>query len=179
MVRKSISASTRWNVFYRDGFACRYCGAQAGEEGVEIVLDHVLSVADGGDDRIDNLATACKRCNGGKGAKSLRDVPTSEDVVRRVKDRRRRLTTIKRQIKSVIDAQAELRQQIVNLKCEAYGTSSTILQHGEAVRVTGLIQNSDHARSWSGTHRASVNLRNEEKNRSLPLRLCQKGSEAG
>lgn len=29
--RKGLSSSIRWSVFARDGFSCRYCGAQAGE----------------------------------------------------------------------------------------------------------------------------------------------------
>jgi 5-methylcytosine-specific restriction endonuclease McrA len=53
--RKNISASLRWQVFARDGFRCRYCGTQAGEPGVTLHADHVVSVADGGTNAFDNL----------------------------------------------------------------------------------------------------------------------------
>ena len=45
--RQPVSASLRWAVFARDGFACRYCGAQAGQVCVELHADHIVSVADG------------------------------------------------------------------------------------------------------------------------------------
>lgn len=44
--RKSLSDSIRWAVFARDGFCCRYCGKQAGEDGVTLAVDHIVSVAD-------------------------------------------------------------------------------------------------------------------------------------
>lgn len=71
MPRKAISASVRWAVFARDGFRCRYCGCQAGHGGVVLVVDHALSIADGGDNSDENLVSSCERCNIGKGAKSV------------------------------------------------------------------------------------------------------------
>ena len=69
--RSGISSKLRWQVLHRDDFQCRYCGAKPGES--ELHIDHVLSKADGGNDIIDNLVTACVPCNLGKGSDSVRN----------------------------------------------------------------------------------------------------------
>lgn len=148
--RKTISASTRWSVFARDGFSCRYCGANAGEEGVDLVVDHVLSVADGGDDRIDNLATACRRCNGGKGARSLKSAPTAQEVVDRIS---KQTSTLKKQLlamRKLSKAKQEVEQEIVNMKCEAYEVETIRLSHKETLFASNLIQEFgvDKLREW-------------------------------
>ena len=137
--RTPISASIRWSIFYRDGFACRYCGSQAGQDGVELAVDHVVSVADGGDNRIDNLVTACRRCNGGKGARSIREVPTSEEVVRRVQQQRQNLEVLGDEIRGAVGARSELEQQIVNLKCQAYRVKRVTMARGECSTAIRLL----------------------------------------
>lgn len=67
--RDPISTRTRFLVLERDNFRCRYCGASADDEA--LVLDHVVSVADGGSSDMDNLVAACQPCNAGKGRRSL------------------------------------------------------------------------------------------------------------
>lgn len=57
-------SATRRIVFSRDGFACTYCGAAD----VPLQCDHVVPVARGGSDEIDNLTTACAACNASKSA---------------------------------------------------------------------------------------------------------------
>lgn len=69
--RQPISPADRFDVFKRDGFACRYCGAKPPEVSLEI--DHITPVARGGTNDPGNLATACMRCNVGKF-----DVPLDE-----------------------------------------------------------------------------------------------------
>lgn len=69
--RKHISRSARFEVFKRDSFACQYCGASAPT--VLLVIDHIKPVAEGGDNDITNLITACQPCNAGKGARELND----------------------------------------------------------------------------------------------------------
>ncbi|MCC6475010.1 MAG: HNH endonuclease [Burkholderiales bacterium] len=71
--RKSISKRIRFDVFKRDGFACTYCGAHP--PAVVLHVDHVLALAEGGGNEIDNLVTACAPCNLGKGARNLKVVP--------------------------------------------------------------------------------------------------------
>lgn len=69
--RKSIPPSIRFEVFKRDKFTCQYCGRSAPE--VVLHVDHIQPVSKGGDNGITNLVTACKDCNGGKGARELSD----------------------------------------------------------------------------------------------------------
>jgi hypothetical protein len=68
--RKGISKALRFQVFSRDGFACRYCGSSR-HEGAELHVDHVKPVSAGGSNEIANLVTACQPCNIGKGAINL------------------------------------------------------------------------------------------------------------
>jgi hypothetical protein len=58
------SARLRFAVLQRDGFACHYCGRKAPE--VELHVDHVIPVAEGGSSDDDNLVAACTDCNHGK-----------------------------------------------------------------------------------------------------------------
>lgn len=66
------SAKLRFEVFTRDGFRCRYCGAQPP---VQLEIDHVQAVAAGGKDELANYVTACVECNRGKGKKSAAPPP--------------------------------------------------------------------------------------------------------
>lgn len=67
MARRPISLSLRFSVFERDRYTCQYCGRQSPD--VVLHVDHAMPVALGGDNRIDNLLTACSECNIGKGAR--------------------------------------------------------------------------------------------------------------
>jgi hypothetical protein len=46
---------------------CAYCGAPAPAG----TVDHIVASARGGDDTVENLTGACRRCNGGKSARPL------------------------------------------------------------------------------------------------------------
>ena len=139
--RKGISASLRWQVFARDGFACLYCGAQAGQDGVSLAADHVISVADGGDNSIDNLVTACQRCNGGKGAKSLDAAPAPQDrAVDAAIERAARLHAMAEAAKQAVESRRVLEQQVVNIKCDAYRVRSIDIVKGEMSCAINLIR---------------------------------------
>lgn len=69
--RKALSRSTRFEVFKRDGFKCQYCGRSAPD--VVLEVDHIVPVAEGGENDIMNLVTSCRECNSGKGKKLLDD----------------------------------------------------------------------------------------------------------
>lgn len=69
-------ASLRSQVFSRDNYACRYCGAR----GVRLECDHVVPVSRGGGDDLSNLATACRDCNRSKRAKLLEDWMPGIDI---------------------------------------------------------------------------------------------------
>lgn len=59
-----IQKSTRFGVFQRDRFTCRYCGRKPPEATLE--LDHVTPFSKGGSNEADNLVTSCRECNAGK-----------------------------------------------------------------------------------------------------------------
>lgn len=75
MARKALSKKTRFEVFKRDRFTCVYCGATP--PGVLLHVDHVLAVANGGTNAIENLVTSCQPCNLGKSDRLLDVVPAS------------------------------------------------------------------------------------------------------
>lgn len=74
--RSSIPPSVRIKVLIRDGFRCVYCGAT--REQAKIEVDHVIPVASGGTNHIDNLVAACRECNIGKGASDVIDIMESD-----------------------------------------------------------------------------------------------------
>lgn len=73
--RKPLGKKMRFEVFKRDQFTCQYCGATP--PSVVLECDHIVPVAKGGGNEIDNLVTACGPCNRGKAARSLDAVPQS------------------------------------------------------------------------------------------------------
>ena len=52
-------------LFYRDNCQCLYCGNYFSFE--DLSRDHVLPSSRGGEDKWENVVTACKRCNQRKG----------------------------------------------------------------------------------------------------------------
>ena len=69
--RKEISKKTRFEVFKRDSFKCQYCGCDA--PNVILECDHIIPVAEGGENDLLNLVTSCRDCNRGKGKTRLTD----------------------------------------------------------------------------------------------------------
>ena len=62
--RQPIPRKLRHQVFQRDGYRCRECGATNKETKLEI--DHIIPVSKGGTNNINNLQTLCKDCNRAK-----------------------------------------------------------------------------------------------------------------
>jgi hypothetical protein len=63
MALKPYRATSHWKkirlqVLNRDGWTCTYCGASDANE-----VDHVWPKSRGGEDTLDNLVCACRRCN--------------------------------------------------------------------------------------------------------------------
>jgi hypothetical protein len=73
--RKGIGKKDRFEVFKRDNFTCQYCGAHP--PAVVLQVDHIVAVAAGGENDMDNYITACQPCNIGKGAGDLKVAPQS------------------------------------------------------------------------------------------------------
>jgi hypothetical protein len=62
MAEKPYRATAGWKkirvkVLQRDAYTCAYCGDVANE------VDHVYPKSKGGEDTLDNLVAACRRCN--------------------------------------------------------------------------------------------------------------------
>lgn len=57
----------RTAVFARDHYTCRYCGTS----GVKLYCDHIHPYSRGGTTDLDNLVTACFRCNASKKDKTI------------------------------------------------------------------------------------------------------------
>lgn len=64
-----VTDKLRFEVFKRDQFTCQYCNGRGGE----LEVDHIIPVSKGGTNNIDNLVTACKACNRGKGRQRLEE----------------------------------------------------------------------------------------------------------
>ncbi|MSQ13957.1 MAG: HNH endonuclease [Dehalococcoidia bacterium] len=67
----AIASKLRFEVFKRNNFTCRYGGRKTPQ--IVLEVDHVIPVAKGGGDEIENLVTSCYECNRGKGASLLSD----------------------------------------------------------------------------------------------------------
>lgn len=83
--RKGMGRRIRFDVFKRDSFTCQYCGRTPPT--VILHIDHVVAVANGGGEELDNLLTSCRECNLGKGARPLGDRPAprpnAEELLKR------------------------------------------------------------------------------------------------
>jgi len=66
IVRKTqrmIDGALQWRVFKRDGYACRYCG----NDDIQLTVDHVILWEQMGETCMENLVSACKKCNRTRG----------------------------------------------------------------------------------------------------------------
>ena len=61
----------RIKVYERDSYKCRYCQKQLTR--FTATLDHITPVAEGGDNGVENLVTACLGCNSRKHRRPLGD----------------------------------------------------------------------------------------------------------
>jgi 5-methylcytosine-specific restriction endonuclease McrA len=65
LYRNRVPFSKR-NVFIRDGFACAYCGWEAGK----LTIDHIVPKSRGGRTSFENCVSACRPCNTRKGSRT-------------------------------------------------------------------------------------------------------------
>ncbi len=66
IVRKGnrmIAQDVSWQVFRRDGYACRYCG----NDKTPLTVDHLVLWENGGPSIVANLLSSCKKCNKTRG----------------------------------------------------------------------------------------------------------------
>jgi hypothetical protein len=57
--QRNIEQGVSWNVYRRDGYACRYCNNKE----VPLTVDHLVLWEDGGPSTEANLVSACRKCN--------------------------------------------------------------------------------------------------------------------
>ncbi len=79
--RAPMSPGRRFRIWRRDGFCCTYCGASALTDDIVLEVDHIVPVAEGGTDTLENLTTACRPCNWSKGPHRLRAVEGGKRIV--------------------------------------------------------------------------------------------------
>lgn len=60
-----------YEIFKRDGFRCMYCGKTPKEDGVKLVIDHIIPIAKGGKSEPQNMITSCSKCNSYKGIRLI------------------------------------------------------------------------------------------------------------
>ena len=60
--RPAIPKELRWEVWERDNFTCKICGARK-----HLSVDHIIPVSKGGQTIKGNLQTLCRNCNSQKG----------------------------------------------------------------------------------------------------------------
>jgi DnaD/phage-associated family protein len=111
---RNISKSLRFDVFQRDGHTCQYCGRKPPD--VELEIDHLLPVAEGGTDEFDNLVTSCFDCNRGKSAKIIQDHTGGYS-----KDEWRDIIKEKRQ--ETLQARREQLEEVITYWADCRGTS--------------------------------------------------------
>lgn len=87
--RKPLSNKTRFEVFKRDSFTCKFCGGSAPQ--VVLEVDHLQPVAVDGDNDMMNLVTSCRECNNGKGKRLISDDAVVTKQKRQLDERQAKL----------------------------------------------------------------------------------------
>lgn len=70
-VDQYVDRLSEFNLFKRDNFTCIYCGKSPIEDGIKLHIEHIDPILIGGLTEIDNLVTACGKCNLAKSASAL------------------------------------------------------------------------------------------------------------
>ena len=64
--QRAVDNQVQWNVFRRDGYACRYCGNNK----LPLTVDHLVRWELGGPTIEANLLATCRKCNKTRGDKA-------------------------------------------------------------------------------------------------------------
>lgn len=135
--RKGLGKRLRFEIFNRDRFTCRYCGAQADQ--AKLVIDHIIPVAKGGTNDPVNLITACEPCNQGKTDREIgQAVPTKVDAMRVIQESSEARAELELQrlaaerASKIAKMESEFDQNVVNFWCQLSGRermSTEALRH--------------------------------------------------
>lgn len=129
MPRPSTGKRLRFEVFKRDGFTCRYCGAQPPE--VVLVVDHVVPVAEGGLSTLDNLITACEPCNQGKAAKRVTEAAPRIDADERYLEAQQEIAEMRRYQQALAELDRE-RAQLLDTLVRRFAKETGISSYAQA-----------------------------------------------
>lgn len=100
--RKPLTKKLRFEVFKRDNFTCQYCGRMSPD--VILEVDHIIPVAEGGDNDILNLVTSCKDCNRGKGKRRI----SNNNELKLQQEQLKELAVKREQLQMMLDWRNEL-----------------------------------------------------------------------
>jgi hypothetical protein len=67
--QRQIDQQVSWDVFRRDGYACRYCA----RADVPLTVDHLVLWEENGCSIVANLLSACRKCNRSRGNMQYKD----------------------------------------------------------------------------------------------------------
>ncbi len=103
MHRKETIHRGRYAIFERDDHKCVYCGQSPIEDGVKLVIDHIIPYSISHDNGIYNLITACNECNRSKSNRPLKQ-EIYERIVKRNIERNEGISPEKQQeINGILD----------------------------------------------------------------------------
>ena len=172
MARSPIRPRDRFEIFQRDRFMCRYCGAIPGES--ELQIDHIVPIAKGGTNSLLNLITACRLCNAGKGTRAAENVPIPLDVHAWTEVQRAQERALADQIQGVIDARKESFQKTVTLICNEWQIPS--IRKNVAKHVWGMVQEfgPDVVVEWLAAADRNVALTESNAERLRYMYGCQR-----
>lgn len=122
----TVSVRTRFEVFKRDGLRCVYCGRRAPD--VLLEIHHIIPIAAGGSDEIENLTTACWECNSGKSSRLLDESSAPAISARSVDDAEERLAQAQAYAQAVA-ANRELQAQFEDMVTEAWANAFGAKRH--------------------------------------------------
>jgi hypothetical protein len=120
----SLSKRTRFKVFDRDDYKCRYCG-KTPEDGITLEVDHIHPTSKGGTNELHNLVTSCFDCNRGKS-----DLPVAGNHEEPASVRMKRLQEVSEskrlaaELKMAERQRAKEEQDWVDVICREFGTDS-------------------------------------------------------
>jgi len=79
----SYGKNARLNLMRKYNYRCTYCGSEE-----NLSVDHVIPLSKGGEDYIENLVIACRKCNSSKGNKELNRWLKSKIIQKDISSRR-------------------------------------------------------------------------------------------
>lgn len=141
MAREHLRKSVRFEVFKRDSFTCQYCGQKSPD--VVLEIDHITPVAEGGDNDILNLVTACKACNSGKSDRRLTEaseIDKRRSQLEELEQRRQQLEMLHEWHMSLVDLEGQAACMAGDLWFRATGRDGSSLTDAARAELQKLIR---------------------------------------